>query len=226
MIVTIDGYAGTGKSTVAKLLAERLGFALLNTGAMYRAVGFLLSRHNIDIQHEPRPIEQIAALLQSFRFDMPSNRIRVNNEDVTEHVFSEAMGNAASKVATFPEVRTRLKAEQRRIAAHGDFVCEGRDQGTAVFPDAAFKFFLTASAEVRADRRVLQLEDRGIPTDPPTILKEILARDHQDETRPIDPLAKAADALEIDTSHLTLAEVVERLWNTVQRSRLKESPEN
>lgn len=220
MIVTIDGYAGTGKSAVADRLAARLGFRLLNTGAMYRAVGFVLARAGVDVFADPRDEPRIAGMLAAATFEMPDHRVLLNGEDVTAHLFNEAAGKAASKVATFPEVRTKLKAEQRRLAAHGDFVCEGRDQGTAVFPDAAVKFFLWASADVRADRRCRQLQ----AADRDAILQQILARDRQDETRAIDPLAKAADAVEIDTSHLTLDEVVEHLWHLVAQSRLKASP--
>ncbi len=224
MIVTIDGYAGSGKSAVAKELAARLGFALLNTGAMYRAVGVALARANIDAFADPRDVDRITQLLADSTFDMPDHCVILNGEDLTAVVFTEAMGRAASRVATFPEVRTKLKAEQRRIAAGGDFVCEGRDQGTAVFPDAAAKFFLRASAEVRADRRAAQLLRGGQPADRATILIDIRRRDYQDETRAIDPLAKAADAVEIDTSDLTLDDVVQRLWDAIQRCRSAGSP--
>lgn len=224
MIVTIDGYAGSGKSAAAKLLAERLGFALLNTGAMYRAVGFALHRAGIDAFAAERDVGRITALLADCTFAMPDHRIVLNGEDVTAFLFTEALGRAASKVATFPEVRTKLKAEQRRIVDDGDYICEGRDQGTAVFPDAAAKFFLRASPEVRAARRFAQLCEKGQPADHAEILRDIVARDRQDETRSIDPLAKAADAVEIDTSHLTLADVVQRLWDVVQQRRSTASP--
>ncbi|QEL13942.1 (d)CMP kinase [Limnoglobus roseus] len=224
MIVTIDGYAGSGKSAVAKELAARLGFSLLNTGAMYRAVGFALHRAGIDAFAGVRDAERITDLLADFTFAMPGHRILLNGEDLTAVLFTEAMGRAASKVATFPEVRAKLKAEQRRIVDDGDYICEGRDQGTAVFPDAPAKFFLRASAEVRAERRVAQLLQNGQPADYKTILVDIRFRDRQDETRSIDPLAKAGDAVEIDTSHLTLAEVVQRLWDVVQQRRSTASP--
>jgi cytidylate kinase len=222
MIVTIDGYAGTGKSAVASRLADRLGFRLLNTGAMYRAVGFALLRAGVDVYADPRDVETITRFLADATFDMPDHRVILNGEDLTAYIFDEEVGRAASRVATFPEVRKKLKAEQRRIAAHGDFVCEGRDQGTAVFPDAAAKFFLRATADVRADRRCKQLQS----ADRDTILQQILARDRQDETRAIDPLMKAADAVEIDTSTFTLDEVVEQLWQSVQQSRSKASPDD
>lgn len=223
MIVTIDGAAGSGKSDAAKRLADRLGFRLLNTGAMYRAVGLLLERAGVDIFAEPRDADRIANLVAGCSFDMHGHRVRLNGEDITNRLFTAAMGLAASRVATFPEVRTKLKAEQRRIAATGDFVCEGRDQGTSVFPHADVKFFLTASAEVRADRRAAQLRAKGEPADYPAILDQIRFRDRQDTERPIDPLAKAADAIDIDTSQLTLDDVVQRLWDAVRQFRSKAS---
>lgn len=219
MIITIDGYAGSGKSTGARRLAARLGFDLLNTGAMYRAVGLLLARAGIDIYADPRDPAAVAGLVDRLTFEMPGDRVVVNGEDLTPFVRTEEMGRAASRVGTFPEVRAKLKAEQRRLADARDIVCEGRDQGTAVFPDAPVKFFLRASAEVRADRRVRELQTRGLPADVAEIRRQIEARDRQDETRPIDPLRRAADAVEIDTSHLSEDEVLRALAEVVVRFR-------
>lgn len=224
MIITIDGSAGSGKSEAAKRLAARLGFQILNTGGMYRAVGLHLERTGINIHSEPRDRDRIAATVEACRFEMANHRVRLNGEDVTDQLFTAAMGTAASRVATFPEVRTPLKAEQRRIASTGDFVCEGRDQGTSVFPHAEVKFFLTASAEVRADRRVAQLRANGEPAERDAILAQIRARDEQDTKRALDPLAKAADAIEIDTSFLSLDDVVQRLWDAVRQFRSKAAP--
>lgn len=219
MIVTIDGYAGSGKSTAARHLADALGFDRLNTGAMYRAVGLLLARRGIDVYAEPRDAAAVADFVNALSFDMPGDRVLVNGEDVTALVHTEEMGRAASRVGTFPEVRTRLKAEQRRLADDRDIVCEGRDQGTAVFPDAPAKFFLRASTAVRAGRRVRELRDRGLPADEADVFRQIEARDRQDEARPIDPLRKAADAVEIDTSHRTADEVLRLMAEVVDRCR-------
>lgn len=219
MIITIDGYAGSGKSTAARRLAAALGFDLLNTGAMYRAVGLLLAGRGIDIDSDPRDGAAIAAAVNAFTFDMPGDRVVVNGEDVTARVHTEEMGRAASRVGTFPEVRARLKAEQRRIADARDIVCEGRDQGTAVFPEAPVKFFFRASVEVRAGRRLRELQARGLPADFADIARQIAARDKQDENRPIDPLRKAADAVEIDTSHLSADEVLRVMAEVVGRCR-------
>jgi cytidylate kinase len=222
MIITIDGYAGSGKSTAARRLAADLGFDLMNTGAMYRAVGLILGRRGIDIYVNDRDPRAVATVVNALDFEMPGDRVLVNGEDVTAAIHTEEMGRAASRVGTFPEVRTRLKAEQRRLADDRDIVCEGRDQGTAVFPDAPVKFFFRASVAVRAERRLQELLARDVPADPEDIRRRIEARDRQDENRPIDPLRKAADAVEIDTSHLTeddvlrvMAEVVGRCRSTV-----------
>jgi CMP/dCMP kinase len=224
MIITIDGSAGSGKTAAAHELADRLGFRLLNTGAMYRAAGYVLLRAGIDPDFMPRDAARIGDIVSSLAFEMPHDRVIVNGEDVTDHLFTAAMGPIASRVAIFPEVRTPLKAEQRRIASSGDFVCEGRDQGTSVFPHAEVKFFLHARAEVRVDRRLEQLRAKGETADRETLLAQIRARDYQDTNRPLDPLAKAPDAIDIDTSLLTLDEVVLRLWDAVRQYRSKARP--
>lgn len=221
MIITIDGYAGSGKSTAARRLAETLGFDLLNTGAMYRAVGLLLIRHGIDIDAQPRDVAAITRVVNHLNFEMPADRVRVNGEDVTDAIRTEEIGRAASRVGTFPEVRARLKAEQRRLADDRNIVCEGRDQGTAVFPDAPVKFFLRASVEVRAARRLQELRDRNLPADADDIRRQIEARDRQDETRAIDPLRKADDAIEIDTSHMTADQVLQAMVEVVRQCRSK-----
>ncbi len=226
MIITIDGSAGSGKSAVAKRLAERLGFRILNTGAMYRAVGLLLLRHGIDIWHESRDVEAITRHLESLTIEMNASQVRMNGEEVTDLLFTAEMGPAASRVATFAEVRDCLKREQRRVASQEDYVCEGRDQGTSVFPNAEFKFFLSASPEVRMERRLAQLQSNGEVTDRDSLLKQIRDRDDQDSKRVLDPLRKADDAIAIDTSHLTLDEVVDQLWNVVQQGRLKAGVDN
>jgi CMP/dCMP kinase len=219
MIITIDGYAGSGKSTAAEQLAEALQFDLLNTGAMYRAAGLALQDRGIDIYADSRDVAAITAAAFGFRFDMPPGKVFLNEVDFAPRVRDRGAGAAASKVGTFPEVRERLKAEQRRIAAGRDMICEGRDQGTAVFPDAPVKFFFTADAEVRARRRMDQLHAENKTADYPTILKQILDRDRQDETRPIDPLRKADDAVVIDTSHQAADAVLALMLKVVAACR-------
>jgi cytidylate kinase len=222
MIITIDGYAGSGKSTAARMLAAALGFELLNTGAMYRAAAFRLGQLDIDVDAYPRDEAAIARAVAGFTFELTDTRVKVNGRDLTDWVYTEEMGRAASRVGTFPEVRARLKAEQRRIAAGKDVICEGRDQGTAVFPDAPVKFFFTASPETRARRRAEQL---GLDPEADAeafaeLVRQIAARDRQDENRAIDPLVQAPDAVPIDTSELSLDEVLTRMTEVVDRCRL------
>ncbi len=221
MIITIDGHAGSGKSTAARLLAADLGFELMNTGAMYRATAFVLGRHGIDIEREPRDELAIANVVAGFHFDLTPSRIRLNGEDLSDSIYTELMGRAASQVGKFPEVRTKLKVEQRRIAAGHDMICEGRDQGTAVFPEAPVKFFFTAAAETRALRRAEQdgLDPRIDPAAFAKLVEQIVARDRQDENRSIDPLKRAPDAIEVDTSILSIDEVVYRMTQVVHRCR-------
>ena len=203
MLITIDGYAGSGKTSVAKRLAETLGYQLLHTGAMYRATAIVLEEAKIDIHREPRDVATIKHIVAEFTFEMPGTSVILNGRDMTPLVDGEGMGAKASKVSTFAEVREKLKAEQRRLASGGCMVCEGRDQGTTVFPDAPLKFFLHASAEVRADRRLAQdgTANRA------EVLAQIIARDKQDETRPLDPLRRADDAIDIDTTTMSEDEV-------------------
>ena len=219
MIITIDGYAGSGKSTAAVQLAEALGFELLNTGAMYRAAGLALQDAGIDIYADSRDIPAIVAAVSTYRFDMPPGRVILNGVDFAARVRDRGAGAAASKVGTFREVRERLKAEQRRIADDRDMICEGRDQGTAVFPDAPVKFFFTASAEVRAERRVAQLRAENQPADYDEILCKIRDRDRQDESREVDPLRQADDAVVIDTSHQDAAVVLALMLKVVAACR-------
>lgn len=219
MIITIDGYAGSGKSSAAARLAEALGYELLNTGAMYRATAVALTEAGVDIYAADRDAARITHLMADYDFELPPGRVLLNGRDRTADVRTEEAGKGASRVGTFPEVRARLKQEQRRLAGDRDVICEGRDQGTAVFPDAPVKFFFRASADVRADRRAAQLRAHHLPADRDAIRDQILARDRQDETRSIDPLTRAADAVEIDTSDCSEAEVLERMLAVVSAVR-------
>lgn len=219
MIVTIDGYAGSGKSAAAARLAAALGFRLLNTGAMYRATAFALTRLGFDLYADNRDVAAIGRTVGRFSFELTDTEVRLNGEDFTPHVFTESMGRHASRVGTFPEVRAALQKEQRRLADDLDVICEGRDQGTVVFPDAPVKFFFTASAEVRARRRAAQ---EGIEPDPTTLAElvhQIQTRDRQDETRAADPLRQADDAVVIDTTNLSPDEVLARMLDLVTRCR-------
>jgi cytidylate kinase len=203
MVVAIDGPAGAGKSTVARALARELGFTYLDSGAMYRAVGLMTLRNGG------------AASDQAERLELElGDRVIANGEDVTEAIRAPEVSEAASKVATNPKVRAAMVEKQRELMSEGDWVAEGRDIGTVVAPDAELKVFLTASPEERARRRA---EELG--TDVETVLRDQTLRDAQDSEREHSPLERAPGAVELDTSGLSLDEVVERLAGLVARAR-------
>jgi cytidylate kinase len=202
VIVAIDGPAGAGKSSVARGVADALGYTYLNSGSMYRAVGLLTLR------------DGGAASDHAAALDIQlGDHVLVNGEDVTYELRSPEVSEAASKVATNERVRAALVAKQRELVADGDWVVEGRDIGTVVAPDASVKVFLTASAEERARRRAAELG-----TDIDTVLRDQTLRDAQDESREHSPLEKAPGAVELDTTGLTLDEVVERVAAVVREA--------
>lgn len=212
MIVTIDGPAGAGKSTVTRKLAEQLGFECLDTGAMYRAVTWQAIQNGVDLDDE-MALQQIAASL-ILKFD--GERVLIDDRDVTEDIRTPEITRKVSKIADAVGVRAQLVELQRRIANSGDFVCEGRDQGTVAFPDAFCKVFLTASARARAQRRSEQLQAAGHYVDFDQIVREQQTRDLQDESREVGRLQKADDAIEVNTDHQTIDEVVASLVVLVQ----------
>ncbi len=216
MIVTIDGPAGTGKSTVAKRVAEELGFEYLDTGAMYRMVGLFMLESSVDVRFESLVSNAVMQLTLSFK----DGRSLLNGEDVTHQLRTSDVTYAASKVAGYAAVRKVLVSQQQEIAANLDIVCEGRDQGTVVFPDAECKFFLTAQPEERAKRRMLELESQGESVDFVTLLQEQMERDERDQSRSVAPLKPAEDAIIIDTSTMKIDAVVKKLVITV-RSKSK-----
>ena len=216
MTITIDGYAGTGKSTAARFLAEAIGYELLNTGAMYRAIGEVLDGEGIDVEHVPRDVTKIRNLVKKCHFELRNNIVLINGEDRNAHLRTERMNGLASKVGTFKEVREHLKAEQIRIATGKNIICEGRDQGTVVFPKAILKFFFVANAEVRALRRMLELEKIQNPTSYHEVYDQIIARDLQDETRKLDPLKEPAKAVRIDTSTMNIDEVLTKMFTACE----------
>ena len=218
-IVTIDGPSGGGKSTVSRALAARLGFTYLDTGAMYRAVAYKCRREGVDPLDEAR----LAALLDSTRIDLlpPAEggddvRVLLDGEEVGALLRTPEMGLLASRVSARPLVRRRLTVLQQKIGEAGAVVAEGRDTGTVVFPRAAWKFYLDASAEVRARRRAAQLRSKGEQVDEQQLLAEIVRRDRDDRERTIAPLAAAADALCIDSTSLSAEAVVELMVARIQ----------
>lgn len=223
MVITIDGPAGTGKSTVARAVAERLGFNFLDTGAMYRAVGLAALRRQVSLK-DARELAFVAKHCR-VEFDWSKNPpgVLLNGEPVGHLLRGTDATEAAKFVAQVPAIRYKLVEEQRRIGQeHGDLVTEGRDQGSVVFPDAEFKFYLTATPEERAHRRARELRGRGEIVDEKTILREIIDRDEKDRTRAVGPLAIPQGALVVDTTHLSMDEVVERIVTTVRpQGRIK-----
>jgi len=216
MIVTIDGPAGAGKSSVARELAERLGFCFLDTGAMYRAVAWAAARQGVawDDQHA---VAEIAARLP-LAFD--AQRILLGGEDITRAIRSQEVTDNTHFVADNPLVRAELVALQRRLAQGTDVVTEGRDQGTVAFPEAQCKFFLTASPRERARRRWEQLRARGEHVALDAVLAQQNQRDARDESRACGPLTPAADAVIVATDDLTREQVVDRLERLVRQQRM------
>ena len=207
-IIAIDGPAGAGKSTVTKLVAARLGLLFLDTGAMYRAITWLVLQANLPLDDEPN----IARLVNQAKIVLTDDRVIVNDIDVTETIRTPAVTAKVSAIATLGAVRTALVGQQQAIGANGGIVAEGRDMCTHVFPNAKVKIFLTASVPERARRRQQDLLDRGQGEVSLVELEQSIAeRDLIDSTREIAPLKKAADAVEIVTDNLTIDEVVDRI---------------
>ena len=214
-VITIDGPAGAGKSTAARLLAERLGYTLVPTGAMYRALALSVIRAGIPA----RDGEELRAQLAARAVVVRAGRVYLDGEDVSDAIRTREVAQVTSSITMLASVRMKVTPLQREMAAAGGAVLEGRDTGTVVCPDAEVKFYLTASLEARARRRRAELAAAGTPAPLDAITVELRARDTQDETRALAPLRKAPDAIEVDTSDLTVEQVVERLLEPIERRR-------
>jgi cytidylate kinase len=212
-IITIDGPSGAGKSTISKLLAARLHYTYLDTGAMYRVVGLQVVRSGLDLEADgarKKLVELLADLEMSLAPGEENQEARafLQGEDVSDAIRTPEMAMVASRVSAEPEVRKKLTEMQRAIGSKGEIVAEGRDMGTIVFPDARYKFFLDASPEERARRRQNQLLQQGRKVDYDEILAQIQKRDQDDSSRSLAPLRPAADAMVIDSSQMSIDEVV------------------
>ncbi len=216
-VITIDGPSGSGKGTVAGILAKRLGWNLLDSGALYRLLAFAAGNHGVALDNEAL-LEKLAAHLD-VQFigatDGKPARIILEGDDVTHAIRSETVAAGASKVAALPAVRDALLQRQRAFQELPGLVADGRDMGTVVFPDAPLKIFLTASAEERARRRYLQLKAKGDDVSLSGLLDEIRARDERDTQRAIAPLKPAADAIQLDSTELSIEQVLERIMSEI-----------
>jgi len=213
MIITIDGPAGAGKSTAAKLLAKKINFQFLDTGAMYRAVALAALNTGTSSLNE----SILQQILHTITIRLAEDKVILNGEDVSMQIRSKETTQLAGEIATSKVVRTKLVELQRIAAFEKNMVCEGRDQGTTVFPDAFCKFFLTARLEMRAQRRFIELQKKGINITLQEILDAIITRDLRDETREISPLIPAHDAVILDTSDMHMNKVIEVMHQEIQR---------
>lgn len=213
MIVTIDGPAGAGKSTSARLLAKRLGFDFLDTGAMFRAVTLAALRNQVSLNCE----ESLERLLDTLHLELPQGRVLLNGEDVSTLIRTSEVTVHSGPIASNKAVRRRLAQWQREIAQGRNLVTEGRDQGTLVFPNAGCKFFLSADPEQRARRRWLELQARGETVSLQEVLSAQEERDRRDAGRDIAPMKPAEDAILLDTTLFTTEEVVERMEAEVRK---------
>ncbi len=210
-VVAIDGPAGAGKSTVARALANRLGYTFLDTGALYRTVALVASEKEISWDDSVRLGDLTRGLEIVLVSEGQRTRVLANGKEVTDEIRASEISDGASRVSALPEVRSGLLDLQRRVASQASVVAEGRDVGTVVFPAAQAKFFLSADAETRAQRRTLELLAAGRPAVLGAVLAEMLQRDARDSSRAAAPLRRAEDAVEIDSSGLTPEEVVGRM---------------
>ena len=211
-VITVDGPSGAGKGTVAKLLAEQLKFKILDSGALYRLTGLLVNRAGNGFDNEI----EAAELASSMQVEFTVDGVILNGEDVSLAIRTESAGNDASKVAAMPAVRAALLDWQKAFAKMPGLIADGRDMGTTVFPQAPLKIFLTASAEERAQRRHKQLNEKGISSNIAALAVEIAERDERDRTRATSPLVPADDAIVIDSTSLSIDEVVQHiltLWS-------------
>jgi len=218
-VLTIDGPSGSGKGTISRIVAQRLGWHYLDSGALYRAVGVAAGWADLDLDDGGALVRCAFDTRITFRdADDGELRVLINGHDATDELRTETAGAAASAIAAIPEVRAALKERQRVFRQLPGLVADGRDMGTVIFPDADFKVFLTASAEERAERRYKQLKQKGVSVTLGGLLREILARDARDANRAVAPLRPAIDAVRVDTSGLGIEDVVVRVLDVVSRT--------
>ena len=209
--IAIDGPAGTGKSTIAKIVAKELGFIYVDTGAMYRTLALACFRDGIDTSDEAAVVAKCESVEVTLGYEDGTQKVYLNGEDVSTEIRREEIGNLTSAIAVYPGVRKILVALQKDLATKNDVVMDGRDIGTAVLPNADLKIYLTASVETRAKRRYDELVEKGQTCDLKEIEKDIEDRDYRDMNREVSPLSQADDAVLVDSSDMTIDEVVAKI---------------
>ena len=218
MVITIDGAAGVGKTTTAKKLARMLGFRYLDTGAMYRAITYFFIQHQVDIESKNMVISSLDTLNLdvSFPIDRPT-KIVLDGEDISEDIRKKVVTNRVSQVSAIEDVRKKMVKIQKEIVSNGNFVVEGRDIGTVVFPNAEHKFFLVADYDTRAKRRLKDFHSVNEELDLSDIKNDLIRRDERDKNRKLSPLKKAEGAVVIDTSNCSIDEQVESIYKYIER---------
>lgn len=206
--IAIDGPAGAGKSTIAKLVAKEKGYVYVDTGAMYRGLAIHFLENGIEAEETGKIVEACKDADVTIRYEDGQQQVYLNGKNITAKLREEVVGNMASKSSAIPEVRAKLLELQRELARKENVIMDGRDIGTCVLPDADVKVFLTASVETRAKRRYDELVEKGVSCDLEEIARDIAERDERDSTREIAPLKQAEDAVLVDSSHMTIEEVV------------------
>ncbi|MCR4696783.1 MAG: (d)CMP kinase [Lachnospiraceae bacterium] len=217
--VAIDGPAGAGKSTIAKLVAKEKGFIYVDTGAMYRAIALYLIRKGVGIDDNAGFEKYCGEANVSIEYDNGTQIVLLNGENVNGLIRTQEVGNMASASSTNGKVRAQLLELQRKLARENDVVMDGRDIGTNILPNAECKIYLTASSRVRAERRYLELKEKGTDCDLDTIEKEIIERDERDMNREIAPLKQAEDAVFLDTSDMSIEEVKDKIISIIDSSK-------
>jgi len=214
--IAIDGPSGAGKSSISKEVAKRLGMIYVDTGAMYRSIGLYFYKNNISLENTANIVNELKNITVELGYENGEQQVFLNGQNVSAEIRLHVISEYASKVSAVNEVRAFLLNMQRDIAKHNDIIMDGRDIGTVVLPDANLKIFLTASAEVRADRRYKELVEKGQSVDYDTILKDIVDRDYRDSHRDIAPLKAADDAVLVDTSELDFEQSVNAILKLVK----------
>lgn len=221
-IITVDGPSGSGKGTICQLLSRELGWCLLDSGALYRLVGLAARHHGVELDNEEALVVLAAHLdVQFVARDSDDVQVILEGEEVTDSIRTEAAGKDASMVAAIPAVRDALLERQRAFAEMPGLIADGRDMGTVVFPEAALKIYLDASAEERANRRYNQLINKGVGASLQAILKDIQARDERDMNRSVAPLKPAADAIVLDTTVMSITEVLAAVMEEARHKGLR-----